>query len=72
MTSFVGKAVPAPVLRHVVGEDLFAIAAHHLGDASQWYRIAQLNKLTDPWITAPVDLRLPNRIKAGNGGILGG
>ena len=41
---------------------LYHIAAGYLGDATQWWRIAQLNGLTDPDLSSfvtPVTLTLP-------------
>ncbi|GAN66929.1 hypothetical protein [Acetobacter orientalis] len=41
---------------------LYHVAAIHLGDATQWWRIAQLNGLSDPDLSAfvaPVSLILP-------------
>lgn len=56
----------------VSGGNLFALAAQYLADATQWYRIAALNGLTDPLITGVVTLKIPAVNAAiGNGGILG-
>lgn len=41
---------------------LYHVAAAYLGDATQWWRIAQLNGLSDPDLSAfvsPVPLTLP-------------
>ena len=38
----------------VVGGNLFQIAAEQLGDATQWIRIAQLNRLSDPMLSGIV------------------
>jgi len=41
---------------------LYRVAATQLNDATQWWRIAALNGLSDPdlsWLTAPVTLTLP-------------
>jgi len=41
---------------------LYHVAAKQLNDATQWWRIAQMNGLADPdlsWLTAPVALTLP-------------
>lgn len=54
----------------VGGGNLFALAAEYLGDATQWYRIAQLNGLTDPMITAAMTLKIPP-LGMSNGGLLG-
>jgi hypothetical protein len=41
---------------------LYHVAAAQLGDATQWWRIAQANDMTDPdlaWLSAPVTLQIP-------------
>ncbi|OUJ16487.1 hypothetical protein HK28_12480 [Acetobacter sp. DsW_063] len=41
---------------------LYHVAAAQLGDATQWWRIAQLNGMSDPDLssfTTPVALQLP-------------
>ncbi len=53
----------------VAGGNLFRIAAVHLGDATQWIRIAQLNGLSDPVLTGVVTLRLPARNPNAGGGV---
>ena len=68
-TGYIGAAVPAKTV-WASGTNLFAVAAQQLGDASQWYRIAEVNGLTDPWILAPVQLNIPQP-GTSNGGILG-
>ncbi|RFD18694.1 hypothetical protein DY926_15050 [Komagataeibacter melaceti] len=43
-------------------QTLYHVAAARLGDATQWWRIAQLNGMTDPDLsafTSPVQLVLP-------------
>lgn len=56
----------------VAGGNLFRIAAERLNDATQWYRIALANNLTDPMIDGVVTLTLPPPDSTGgNGGILG-
>jgi len=42
---------------------LFHVAAARLGDAGQWWRIAQANGLSDPdltYLSAPVFLDIPS------------
>lgn len=59
------------------GENLFAIAARYLGDATQWNRIVALNLaalggVADPFVPAGAVVTLlipPVSRKAGNGGI---
>jgi hypothetical protein len=73
MVDYVAKANAARLTR-VSGTTLFQVAADYLNDATQWYRIAQLNGLSDPWITAVTVLQLPSQLPStshGNGGILG-
>lgn len=43
----------------VAGTDLFTVAAQELGDATQWYRIAVINGLTDPMIFGLTTLQIP-------------
>jgi hypothetical protein len=53
----------------VAGGNLFRIAAEHLGDATQWIRIAQLNGLADPMISGLTSLTLPEPDPTAGGGI---
>jgi hypothetical protein len=58
---------------YVASANLFALAAQYLGDATQWYRIAQLNGFTDflvSGLTTPI-LIPPADANASNGGLLG-
>lgn len=50
--------------------NLFEIAARYLGDATQWVRIAQLNGVSDPMISAMTVLRLPPVDASAGGGIV--
>ena len=50
-----------PSVVTVAGGTLFRLAMVHLGDATQWDRIAGLNGLDDPVLTGLVTLRLPPR-----------
>lgn len=54
----------------VAGGNLFALALEHLGDATQWNRIAQANGLIDPFVTGPMALRIPARDASAGGGVL--
>lgn len=41
---------------------LYHVAAAQLGDATQWWRIAQANGMSDPdlsWLTVPVSVQIP-------------
>lgn len=53
----------------VVGGNLFRIAAEQLGDATQWIRIAQLNSLSDPFLTGVTTLQIPDPDPNAGGGI---
>jgi hypothetical protein len=56
----------------VSGGNLFQLASQYLNDATQWYRLAQVNNLPpDPMIAGPVTLTIPPPDPSGgNGGIL--
>ena len=51
------------------GGNLFAIAAHHLGDATQWYRIAQASGLSDYMLNGVTTVTIPDAIQAPSAGI---
>lgn len=53
----------------VAGGNLCEIAARHLGDATQWIRIAQLNGLSDPALVGLVTLVLPPVDPNAGGGV---
>lgn len=44
----------------VAGGDLYRVALAQLGDARQWWRLAQANGLTDPVLSGVVTLTIPN------------
>lgn len=48
---------------------LYAVAAAELGDATQWYRIADLNGVTDPMIYSPTTLAIPPYDASATGGL---
>ena len=54
----------------VAGGDLFRLALAHLGDATQWSRIAGLNGLDDPIIDGLVTLVLPPVDASAGGGLV--
>ena len=54
----------------VAGDNLFRLAAMHLGDATQWIRIAELNRLPDPMLSGVLVLLIPD-IDSGAGGGIG-
>lgn len=52
--------------------NLFQVAAQYLGDATQWYLIAECNNMTDPFFNGPIWITIPaSDPGGGNGGILG-
>lgn len=53
----------------VAGGNLFRIAAQYLGDATQWIRIAQLNKLSDPMLSGTLTLQVPDANPNAGGGV---
>ena len=53
----------------VSGTNLFAVAAAELGDATQWYRIAAINRLSDPMVYGVTSLLLPNVDNTLGGGV---
>lgn len=68
-TVYIGATLPAKII-NVSNTNLFAVAAKELADPTQWYRIAALNGLSDPWITTVTQLLIPQP-GTSNGGILG-
>lgn len=54
----------------VFAGNLFAIAAEHLGDATQWIRIAKLNNISDPIIREVTTLNIPSVDPSAGGGIV--
>ena len=55
----------------VSNDNLFHLAALHLGDASQWDRIALLNKIDDPFFCGVITLKIPPP-DANAGGLIAG
>jgi hypothetical protein len=55
----------------VAGGNLFALAALYLNDATQWIRIAQANRLSDPQLTGVNTLIIPPVNPAAGGGLAG-
>ena len=58
---YIGSGLPAKVINTDGLVTLFDIAARELGDPLQWWRIATLNGLTDPWVPAMSDLAIPQK-----------
>jgi len=48
------------------GTTLFKISATYLGNATQWYRIALINNIRDPFLIQPTMLMIPP-VRAGQG-----
>lgn len=69
--AYVGRGVGTKKIR-ASGTTMFALAAQYLNDATQWYRIAALNNLNDPWIGPLTTLLIPSPQPFSNGGILDG
>jgi hypothetical protein len=53
----------------VAGGNLFVLAAKYLNDATQWIRIAQVNKLSDPVLSGVTTLLIPPVDTTAGGGI---
>jgi nucleoid-associated protein YgaU len=53
----------------VAGGNLFRIALTYLGDATQWVRIAQLNKISDPMLSGISTLQIPDTDPSAGGGV---
>ena len=53
----------------VAGTNLFVVAAQELGDATQWYRIALANGLTDPMVFGLASLQIPALDTTAGGGL---
>lgn len=53
----------------VAGGNLWQVALQELGDATQAVRIAQLNGLTDPFLSGVVTLALPAPDPSQTGGL---
>lgn len=53
----------------IAGGNLFQLAAQYLNDATQWIRIAELNKLSDPMLSGVNTLLIPDLDPNAGGGI---
>ena len=49
------------------GTTLFHIAATYLGDATQWFRLALVNNIQDPYLRTTTTLTIPPRVSEQNG-----
>lgn len=58
-TEFIAGTVPAKIDRARAGVTLFHVAMVEAGNPLQWVAIAQLNNLTDPWLQAQTDVKIP-------------
>lgn len=70
MTTYLGQAIPAKIVR-VSNTTLYRVAADELGNALWWTRIALLNGLSDPWIGELTELKIPVAINGNPDGVLG-
>ena len=53
----------------VSGQTLFSVALEYLGDATLWSVIAELNGLTDPWLSGVQTLQIPDSAVTVGGGL---
>jgi hypothetical protein len=53
----------------VAGENLFALGAKYLNDATQWIRIAQANNLSDPVLQGVNTVVIPPVNASAGGGV---
>jgi hypothetical protein len=53
----------------VSGGNLFALAGQYLNDATQWIRIAQANKISDPQLTGINTIVIPSINPSAAGGL---
>jgi hypothetical protein len=67
--TYIGQALPAKIVTTDGVTTLFHIAARELGDALQWWRIADLNGINDPWVPAGLLLKIPQPQASNNGGV---
>lgn len=70
-SEYIAATIPAAIVR-VSGTTLFEVAMLQTGDPLQWVAIAQLNDLTDPWISSSAEILIPPVLPTGTQtGILG-
>lgn len=70
-TEYIAQTIPAQQVQ-ASGTTLFQIAMQYTGDALQWVALAELNGLTDPWITSQTEISIPPVLPTGpQTGILG-
>jgi len=68
---YIASTIPAKIVR-VSHSTLFHVAMVETGDPLQWVAIAELNRLTDPWITPQETILIPPVLPEGiQTGILG-
>lgn len=58
---YIAAAVPARLVR-VSNTTLFHLAQQYFGNAMFWPAIAQLNGMTDPWISGLTEIKIPPAI----------
>ncbi len=56
-----------PTTLTTIGGDLYRVALDQFGDATQWWRIAAANGLTDPVLAGQVTLVIPDAAPALDG-----
>ena len=66
---YIGSTLPAKIIETDGLTTLFDYAAREIGDALCWWQIAELNGLSDPWVGAGVQLKIPKAGPADNDGL---
>lgn len=66
---YIGSGLPAKIIMADGLSTLFDYARTEMGDALQWWRIADLNGLSDPWVAAGVELKIPAPATDNNDGL---
>ncbi len=66
---YIGSGLPAKVVQTDGLTTLFHYAQRELGDALAWWRIAELNGLSDPWVSGGVSLAIPQASSDNGDGI---
>lgn len=71
VVGYIAETVPAQVV-NVSDTTLFRLAMIYAGDPLQWVAIAELNGLSDPWVTGQQQIKIPPVFPGGTpSGILG-
>lgn len=61
---FIAATIPAKTVR-TSDTTLFQVAMVETGDPLQWVAIAELNSITDPWVTGRADILIPPVLPSG-------